>query len=355
MIYEGVAVGNLLKRSDDMRAVEVTKPMELRIIEKDIPKIHSPEEVLVEVKAVGICGSDMHIYHGTNPLAVYPRVIGHEFVGEIVEKGSKVSNLKVGDRVSIEPIFYCGQCYACKTGRPNVCAKLEVMGVHRDGGFQEFVVVPEKNAHKFSEELDWEEAVMIEPFTIAAQSTWRGDVRKDDYVFIMGAGPLGLCVLQYAKYKGAICIISDLDRDRLDIAEKLDADYILQADSVDVVEEVMKITHGMGANVTLDAVCIPKTFEQAVEVTSPAGRVVVLGFGSEACQIPQLPITKKELTISGSRLQTNKFPEVVELLNKKRLNPRILISHSFKIDEVEKAMKLIETQSEKTCKVVLTF
>ncbi|AOT70715.1 zinc-binding alcohol dehydrogenase family protein [Geosporobacter ferrireducens] len=338
-----------------MKAIMVTAPGKIDIIEKDLPKIQSENEILVRIKAVGICGSDMHIYHGTNPLATYPRVIGHEFVGEVVETGAGVTRVKAGDRVTIEPILYCGECYACRTERQNVCEKLEVMGVHRDGGFQEFVVVPEKNAHKFDEHLDWEEAVMIEPFTIAAQSTWRGDVRKGDYVFIMGAGPIGLCLLQYAKHKGAICMISDLDIDRLEIAKKLGADYILHAGQMDVVEEVLKITQGMGANVTLDAVCIPKTFEQAVEVTSVAGRVVVLGFGVAPSQIPQLPITKRELTIVGSRLQNNKFPEVVELFNKKALNPRALISHTFQFDQIEEAIKLIETQSEKTCKVILKF
>ena len=338
-----------------MKAIMVTEPGKIGIIEKSLPKIQSKDEVLVRIKAAGICGSDIHIYHGTNPLATYPRVIGHEFVGEVVETGAKVKRVKDGDRVAIEPILYCGECYACKTERQNACEKLEVMGVHRDGGFQEFVVVPEKNAHKFDKHLDWEEAVMIEPFTIAAQSTWRGNVKKDDYVFIMGAGPIGLCILQYAKYKGAICIISDLDKDRLETAKKLGADYILNAGQVDVIEEVFKLTHGTGANVTLDAVCIPKTFEQAVEVTSVAGRIVVLGFGVQPSQIPQLPITKKELTIVGSRLQNNKFSEVVELFNKKELNPKALISHVFQFDQIEEAIKLIETQSEKTCKVILRF
>jgi L-gulonate 5-dehydrogenase len=338
-----------------MKAIMVTEPGKISIIEKNMPSIQSKDEVLVKIKAVGICGSDMHIYHGTNPMAIYPRVIGHEFVGEVVEIGVNVSRVKIGDRVTVEPILYCGECYACRTGRQNVCEKLEVMGVHRDGGFQEYVVVPEKNAHKFDEHISWEEAVMIEPFTIAAQSTWRGDVRTGDYVFIMGAGPIGLCVLQYAKHKGAICMISDLDVDRLEIAKKLGADYILNAGQVDVVQEVMKITKGMGANVTLDAVCITKTFEQAVEVTSVAGRIVVLGFGTQPSQIPQLPITKKELTIAGSRLQANKFPEVVELFNKKALNPKALISHIFRFDEIEEAIKLIEMQQEKTCKVVLKF
>jgi len=338
-----------------MKAIMVTEPHKIEIIEKEMPEIKADDEILVKVKAAGICGSDVHIYHGTNPMATYPRVIGHEFVGEVVEVGPKVANVKPGDKVSIEPILYCGECYACRVGRHNVCEKLEVMGVHVDGGFQEYVVVPEKNAHKFNDDIDWEEAVMIEPFTIAAQSTSRGDVRSGDYVFISGAGPIGLCILQYAKHKGAICMISDIDEDRLQLAKSFGADYAIDAGKVDPVEEVLRITNGMGANVSLDAVCIPKTFEQAIEATSVAGRVVVLGFTGVPSPVPQLPITKKELTIAGSRLQANKFPEVVELINERKLNPKGLISHVFPFEDAMKAFELIENQSEKTRKVILKF
>jgi len=338
-----------------MKAIQVIKPGEIKIIEKDMPKINLGNEVLIKVKVAGICGSDMHIYHGTSPVATFPRVIGHEFVGEVVETGNNVEKVKVGDKVTVEPIVYCTQCYACRSGRQNVCEKLEVLGVHRDGGYQEYVVLPDSNVYKFDEKLDWEEAVLIEPFTIAAQATWRGDVKKDDFVYIIGAGPIGLCILQYAKYKGAKCIISDLDEDRLKQAKELGANYILNPSKINVVEKIMDITKNMGANVTIDAACLPITFEQAIEVTSVAGRIVVLGFIDKPSNIPQLPITKKELTICGSRLQTNKFSEVIELFNNNKLEPKKLISHVFKFSDINEAIKLIENQTEKTCKVILKF
>ena len=289
-----------------MKAIQVLEPGNIQIIEREMPKIENEDEVLVKVRYAGICGSDMHIYHGTSPVATYPRVIGHEFVGEVVETGNNAKHLKAGDRVVIEPIYYCGKCYPCRNGRPNVCENLEVLGVHRDGGFQEYVTVKGANAHKFGEHLSWDEAVLIEPFTIASQATWRGDVRKGD-TYSSGAGPIGLAILQYAKYRGGICIVSDIVESKLDEAKTLGADYTINALTQDIASEIKEITGGMGANVTIDAACTPKTFETAVSVTSPAGRVVVMGFDNRPSQIPQFAITKGELTICGSRLQTNKF------------------------------------------------
>ena len=182
-----------------MKAIQVLEPGNIQIIERETPKIENEDEVLVKVRYAGICGSDMHIYHGTSPVATYPRVIGHEFVGEVVETGNNAKHLKAGDRVVIEPIYYCGKCYPCRNGRPNVCENLEVLGVHRDGGFQEYVTVKGANAHKFGEHLSWDEAVLIEPFTIASQATWREDVRNVDYVVNQGPHQIGLEKLQYAK------------------------------------------------------------------------------------------------------------------------------------------------------------
>lgn len=338
-----------------MKAIQVLKPGSIAIVEKDIPLISNENEVIVKVKYAGICGSDMHIYHGTSPVATYPRVIGHEFVGEIVEKGSKVKTVEIGDHVVVEPIVYCGECYACKNGRPNICRELEVIGVHRDGGFQEYVVLNEKNVHKFDTGLKWRDAVLIEPFTIAAQVTWRGDVKKDDFVYIVGAGPIGLAILQYAKYKGAKCIISDLYDSKLEVAKSLGADYIINSKTDNSIEKVMEITDGMGSNVTIDAVGIPQIFEQAVEVTSIAGRIVIMGFVEQPSRIAQLEITKKELTIVGSRLQTNKFGEVVELFNKGKFNTDIFVTKVFKFEEIREAIKMIENNPESTRKILLEF
>lgn len=338
-----------------MKAIQVLKPGNIQIIEREMPKIEKDDEVLVKVKYAGICGSDMHIYHGTSPVATYPRVIGHEFVGEVVETGKNVRHVKANDRVVIEPIYYCGECYSCRNGRPNVCENLEVLGVHRDGGFQEYVVVRGANVHKFGEHLSWDEAVLIEPFTIASQATWRGDVRKGDYVFIQGAGPIGLAILQYAKYRGGICIVSDIVESKLDEAKTLGVDYTINALTQDIASEIKEITGGMGANVTIDAACTPKTFETAVSVTSPAGRVVVMGFDNRPSQIPQFAITKGELTICGSRLQTNKFPEVIELFNQRKLKPTVLVSHNMHFTQIKDAIKIIEDKNEKVSKILLEF
>lgn len=338
-----------------MKAILVSEAMKIEVVEKEKPLINNSNEVLIKVKAAGICGSDMHIYHGTNPLATYPRIIGHEFVGEIIEIGEDVRSVDVGDRVAIEPIFFCGECYACRSGRHNVCEQLEVMGVHRDGGFQEYVVVPENKAHKFADHISWENAVLIEPFTIAAQSTSRGDVREGDVVFISGAGPIGLTILQYSIYKGAKCIVVDLDESRLKTAKELGAEYTINPSKEDVVKKVFEVTNGVGANVSIDAVCIKQTFEQAIKVTSAAGRVVVLGFTDETSDIPQLPITKSELAILGSRLQADKFPEVINLFNEGKLNSDILISHKFEFKDIDKAIKTIENEDIETRKVILTF
>lgn len=337
-----------------MKAVLVSHPGNIELVERDIPKIASEDEVLLKVRLAGICGSDMHIYHGTSPVATYPRIIGHEFVGEVVEKGKEVKNLKIGDKVVVEPIIYCGKCYPCRKGRPNVCENLKVMGVHVDGGFQEYVVVKETNVHKFADYLSWEEAVMMEPFTIAAQATWRGGVEKDDFVLIIGAGPIGLTILQYAKYKGAICIVSDIVDFRLEKALELGADYVVKG-SENIEKEIRKITGGMGANIAIDAACTPKTFEMAVNVVSQAGRVVVLGFDTSPSSIPQFNITKGELTICGSRLQTNKFKEVIDVFNKRKLNPTALISHKFHFTEIKEAINLLEEGNQNVFKVILEF
>jgi len=338
-----------------MKAIQVLEPGNIQIIDRAIPQIENDDEVLVKVKYAGICGSDMHIYHGTSPVATYPRVIGHEFVGEIVETGKSVRNLKAGDKVVIEPIYYCGECYPCRMGRPNVCEKLEVLGVHRDGGFQEYVTVKAANAHKFAEHLRWDEAVLIEPFTIACQATWRGDVRKGDYVFIQGAGPIGLAILQYAKYRGGICIVSDVVESKLAEAKNLGADYTVNVLKQDIASEIKRITGGMGANVTIDAACTPKTFETAVNVTSPAGRVVVMGFDVAPSQIPQFMITKGELTICGSRLQTNKFPEVIDLFNQRKLNPTALVSHKMHFTQIKEAIRIAEDKKQQVSKILLEF
>jgi 2-desacetyl-2-hydroxyethyl bacteriochlorophyllide A dehydrogenase len=338
-----------------MKAVQIPEAMELVIQDLHQPEIKNPDDVLVKVKRVGICGSDMHIYHGTNPLATYPRIPGHEVAGEVVEVGSAVKNVKPGDHVVVEPIRYCGECYACRKGRPNVCKSLSVFGVHEDGGMRESFVLPERQLHVVDPTLEWDEAVLAEPFTIGAQAVWRGGVEEGDTVLIQGSGPIGICILKMAKLQGAKVIMTDLEEERLAFAKENGADEVINAREVSVEEKVMELTDGEGPNVVIDAVCLPMTFELGVNVVSPAGTVVVLGFDERPSQISQLPITKKEVTIVGSRLQTNQFGKVVSLLNDRKLKGNGFITHQFPLDQVKEAFSFVEKNPGEVRKAVIVF
>jgi 2-desacetyl-2-hydroxyethyl bacteriochlorophyllide A dehydrogenase len=338
-----------------LKALQVQKPHEMKLIEQNEPGSPGRGEVLVKIKRMGICGSDMHILHGENPFAKYPRIIGHEIAGEIVSTGDHVSGLNPEDKVVIEPISSCGECYACKNGRPNVCTELKVMGVHVEGGAQEFIKVPLTQVHKVRDDLSWAEIVLVEPFTIGAQAVYRGEVQENDVVFVMGAGPIGLCCLQMAKLYGAKVIISDINKDKLKFAEESGADFVINVGETDAEEEIRKYTDGMGANVVIDAVGTPKTFEQAVQIASAAGRVVLLGFNANPSSIAQLEITKKELNVCGSRLQTHRFQYVVDLFNERKLDLSGFVTHEYPVDKVEEAIELIERAEPDTRKVLLQF
>ncbi|MGG1575078.1 zinc-binding alcohol dehydrogenase family protein [Fictibacillus sp. NRS-1165] len=338
-----------------MKAVKVRKAFDLVTEEVEKPSIVNADDVLVKVKRVGICGSDLHIYHGTNPLATLPRVIGHEVTGEVEEVGPYVHHLRAGDHVVVEPIRYCGTCYACRKGRPNVCSSLSVFGVHEDGGMREWIVLPEKQLHAVDAALPWEETVMAEPYTIGAQAVWRGQVEKGDTVLIQGAGPIGICILKMAKLLGAAVLITDLNEERLAFAKENGADHVVNPQKEDVMQQVKVWTDGEGANVVIDAVCLPSTFELSIEAVSTAGNVVVLGFDEKTSTISQLPITKKEVTVTGSRLQTYQFPKVVDLLNKGKLTHSGLVTHSFSLADVQDAFRFVEEHPDQVRKAVITF
>jgi L-gulonate 5-dehydrogenase len=250
---------------------------------------------------------------------------------------------------------YCGECYACRQGRGNICEKLEVMGVHRDGGCQEYFCAPEANVHKLPAELPWDEAVLIEPFTIGAQAAYRGQVQKDDFVLVMGAGTIGLTAVTMAKLAGGRVIVTDLVKEKLAYAKKCGADYAINGKTENLAGRVAEITGGMGANVTVDAVCIKQTFEQAIELTSAAGRVVELSFNETPSEIAPVGIIKKELTICGSRLQTKRFPVVIDYIKQGKLPLAGFLSKTYPITQMAEAFEYVEKNNATVRKVAISF
>jgi L-gulonate 5-dehydrogenase len=339
----------------NMKVGLVETPGILKIVERDEPKLVNDTDVLIKVKRVGICGSDIHIFHGKNPFAVYPRVWGHEITGEVIETGKAAARLQKGNHVVVEPIISCGTCYACRQGRGNVCERLQVMGVHIDGGCREYVAVPAANVHVLPDTLPWDEAVLIEPFTIGAQAAYRGNVQHGDLVLVMGAGTIGLTAVQMIKLVGAVVIVTDIVDEKLEYAKTRGADYTINAKTEQVPERVREISGGMGANVVVDAICSKKSFEDAVELCSAAGRVVELSFSETPSEIAPMPLVKNEITICGSRLQTKRFPVVIDYVKQGKLPLAGFATRSYPIDQMAEAFDYVDKNNAQVRKVLINF
>ena len=241
-----------------MKAVQIVKPEQLEIIEIEKPVIDNKNNVLIKMTAAGICGSDIGIYHGTNAAATYPRIIGHEMVGRVEEVGPDVQNLKPGDRVIVNQVTSCGECYPCKKGRGNVCDHLAVRGVHIDGGYREYITVPESDCYILPDSLSDQDAVMIEPTTIAIQSCTRAELEKDDMLLLYGIGALGSSILKIARQLCDYIIVADVVNEKLEEAKKAGAKYTINVLEEDFQAKVLEYTHGRGATVSIDAACVKK-------------------------------------------------------------------------------------------------
>ena len=304
-----------------MKAVYIKEPGKLEVIDVEKPSIKKDTQVLVKITAAGICGSDIHIFHGTHAYATYPRIIGHEGCGIVEEVGSAVTDLKPGDSVIIEPITGCGTCYACRHGRYNCCPDIKVAGVHIDGVMEEYFVTERNKLYKYDpNELTPVEAATAEPYTVGAQANAQANTQPGDLVLIHGAGPIGMIICDIAEKRGATVIVSEVNEDRLKIAKDFGAKYTINPKKEDLKEAIMKITDGKGVNVVFETSGVPALTSLSVELLSPHGRLVPLTFAPEPVPINFRLMNKNELVIAGTRNQNGKFPEVVESPKQKGQN-----------------------------------
>lgn len=337
-----------------MKSIVIRQPNELVIEERARPE-PAAGEVRVKVKLAGICGSDSHIYRGHNPFAKYPRVIGHEFFGVIDAVGEGVKDRSVGQRVCVDPVISCGHCYPCSVGKPNVCTSLVVLGVHQDGGFSEYAVVPAKNAWQVPDSVPDRHGVMVEPFTIAANVTGQVSPTSKDTVLIYGAGPMGLTTIQVLKnvYQVQQVIVVDQIAERLQMAKRNGADRVINNAEQSLTDCLQ--ADGIKPTLIIDAACHPSILSEAVMLASPAARIVLMGFSTEPSLVAQQGITGKELSIFSSRLNANKFPIVLSWLAQGLINPETLITHTFEYQHIVDAIELFENDRKNCCKVLLTF
>lgn len=336
-----------------MQSLVVERPGVLTLENRSLP---TPQqgEVRIHVERAGICGSDVHIFHGSNPFARYPRVIGHEFYGRIDAVGPGVT-LPIGGRAVVDPVVSCGHCYPCSVGRPNVCEKLQVIGVHRDGGFSEFCCVPEANVYAVPAAISDEQAPLIEPFSVAANITDHTGVYATDIALVYGAGPIGLTIVQVLKhiYGVARLIVTDRLDERLDAARASGADLAINT-ARDSLASVLAAA-ALKPTLVIDAACHPAILAEAIDIASPAARIGLMGFSAEPSTIVQQKITSKELSIHSSRLNGRKFSKVIEWFAAGRLHPEQLITHRFAAADFEQAFDVFEHKPTECCKVLLSF
>ena len=341
---------------EKMKGIQIVKPEQLRVIEMDVPELDDTNNVLVRIKAAGICGSDVGIYHGTNAAATYPRVIGHEMVGEVVQTASTAKKVKVGDRVIIDQVTSCGHCWACRHNRPNVCQQLKVRGVHIDGGYREYMAVPDTDCYLLPDSLRYEDAVLIEPTTIALQACSRAQITPDDEVLILGVGALGSRMLSIARLSGAKIIVADVVDERLKEALENGADHAINLMKEDLDERLKAYTtDAYGPTLSIDCACTKDSLGTLIRVSGNAGRIITMGFSVAPTEVTNFGITSKELDIRGSRLQNKKFQDAIDLIREGKIDLDHRISHTFHFLEAQKAFDFNDSRDPSIRKIVLTF
>lgn len=338
-----------------MKAVRIMKPDELRIVEEPKPELDRENNVLLRMTAAGICGSDIGIYHGTNAAATYPRIIGHENVGVVEAVGDGVTTVSVGDRVIVDQVNACGKCYACRKGRPNVCGNLKVRGVHIDGGYRQWMAVPEEKCYLLPDDISDVDAIMIEPTTIAIQSCARAELEEEDTLLLIGVGALGSSILKIAGLSCQNIIVADVVGQKLDEALRQGAKWKINIAKEDIEARVREITEGYGSTVTIDAACTKDSLLTALKCTGNAGRVITMGFSVADTTVNQFLITSKELDVRGSRLQNRKFGEAIALLRAGKIKLNGTVSHTFRLTDAQKAFDFADSRDPSIRKIALTF
>ncbi len=341
-----------------MKAALLYKPFDLRVEQMEIPKI-GPNEVLVRIRAVGICGSDVHFYR-TGRCGTFvvkePLVLGHESAGEIVEVGENVTNVKRGDRVAIEPGFPCGRCYFCKIGKYNLCPNVKFYGAPPyHGAFREYAPADSAFVYKLPERLSYEEGALIEPLAVGMQGVQRCNLEDGSIIAVFGCGPVGLLTMQIAKASGAaIAIAIDILDYRLEVAEKLGADYVVNATKEDVMKKIMSLTDDRGVDVVFEVSGSPKAFENALRVVRSGGTIVQIGIFEEE-EIPLKPalLIDKELDIKGVFRYANAYEPAIRLAASGKVKLKPLITHTFPLDRIQEAFKVVMERIGNPIKVIV--
>lgn len=337
-----------------MKTLICKTPGELEYKDSPIP-VPGPDEILLKMKMLGICGTDYHAFDGTQPFFEYPRILGHEISAEVAVSPDG-SPFKAGDLVTVSPYFSCGKCIACRRGKTNCCTDINVFGVHIDGAMQEYISVP-SSAVVPGNGLSADELALIEPLAIGAHGVELAQITKNDHVLILGAGPIGLGVISVARTKGAKIIVSDMNENRLAFCkDKLGIVHLINPLKTDPLAALRKITGGDMATIIIDCTGNLGAINDAFQFLAHGGKFILIGLQKGNIQIVHPEFHKREAMLMSSR---NALPEdfntVIRSIKEGLIKPLDLISHRIPFDEVRESFDRLPQTNQSLIKALIIF
>lgn len=331
----------------------MTNPKEIVFKQVDIPSL-GDDDVLIKIKMIGICGSDIHVYHGLHPFTKYPVTQGHEVSGEVVEVGKNVKSVKPGNKVTIEPQVRCGKCYPCRHGKYNLCESLKVMGFQTTGAASEYFKAPEINVTKLPDDMDYKKGAMIEPLAVAVHAVSRvGDVNGLN-ISVIGAGPIGNLVAQTAKALGANVMLSDISDYRLTLGKETGIEHVYNTKNMDYNDALIDCFGPDKADVIYDCAGNDITMNSAIRSARKGSTIILVAVYAGMANVDLAVLNDHELDLNTTMMYRHEdYLKAIELVNDKKINLEALQSNVFPFKDYLKAYEFIDANRETSMKVLI--
>ena len=332
----------------------MTEPGEISFREIPVPEV-GPDEVLVKIKRIGVCGSDIHVYHGTHPYTGYPVTQGHEVSGQIVKLGEYVKDLSVGQKVTIEPQVFCGRCYPCLHGKYNLCEKLKVMGFQTTGTASEYFAVDASKVTLLPEDMSYNDGAMIEPLAVTVHAAKRFPDLKGAKAVVLGCGPIGILLIQSLKAMGAAEVFAtDISDGRLALAKQLGADYVVNTAKEDYAEALLKAFGPDKADVIYECAGTDVTMDQAIQNARKGSTIILVAVFGKRASVDLAKLNDSELDLNTTMMYRHEdYVDAIRLVGEGKIQLKPLQTAHFAFKDYLKAYQYIDENREKTMKVLI--
>ena len=332
----------------------MTEPGEISFRNIEIPE-PGPDQVLIRVKKIGICGSDIHVYHGSHPYTSYPVTQGHEIAGQIVALGNEVKNFKIGQKVTLEPQIRCGECWPCRHGKYNCCEKLKVMGFQATGAASEYFAAPSLNVTALPDELTYSEGAMIEPLAVTVHAAKKYADIKGAKAVVLGCGPIGILLIQSLKAMGvAEVFATDISDTRLELAKEMGADHVVNTLRKNYAEELAAAFGPDKADVIFECAGTDITMDQAIQNARKGSVIILVAVFGKKANVDLAKLNDSELDLNTSMMYRHEdFVDAIRFVKEGKVKLEPLQSAKFAFEDYKKAYEYIDNNSETTMKVIV--